>query len=297
MKLTNLNQLFKRHAVTVLLLGAACISVAPIFVRVSEVGPSATAFYRLLLALPVLWLWMSRDQKQDHRHRRPQSWRDYGRLMVAGLFFTGDISLWHWSITLTSVANSTLLVNLAPIFVTLGGYLFFRERVTRIFVLGMVCAVIGMFVLLGDSFTISPTHIFGDIIAICAAVFYGAYILTVGRLRSDFSTATVLTWTSAVSCIMLIPIVILTGESFAVLTLQGWLVLIGLALISHVIGQGLITYSLAHLPASFGSVGLLLQPVLAALLAWYLFQEALSTFQLVGGMIVLAGIYIARRGK
>ena len=297
MKLTNLNQLFKRHAVTVLLLGAACISVAPIFVRVSEVGPSATAFYRLLLALPVLWLWMSRDQKQDHRHRRPQSWRDYGRLMVAGLFFTGDISLWHWSITLTSVANSTLLVNLAPIFVTLGGYLFFRERVTRIFVLGMVCAVIGMFVLLGDSFTISPTHILGDIIAICAAVFYGAYILTVGRLRSDFSTATVLTWTSAVSCIMLIPIVILTGESFAVLTLQGWLVLIGLALISHVIGQGLITYSLAHLPASFGSVGLLLQPVLAALLAWYLFQEALSTFQLVGGMIVLAGIYIARRGK
>lgn len=286
-----------QKALIALLIGAAAIAFAPIFVRLSEVGPSATAFYRLFFALPLLWLWMSREGGQESRHRRPSSVSDYSRLAVAGLFFAGDLALWHWSINLTSVANATLLANAAPIWVTLGGFLLFGERFSRLFLAGLVCAVAGIIMLMGDSVNLGRDNVIGDALGVVTAMFYAAYILAVGKLRAEFSTATVMTWSGLVSCVVLVPITILSGESFIAESLFGWSVLLGLALFSHAGGQSLIAYSLAHLPAALGAVGLLLQPVLAALIAWALFSEALGGFQIIGGLIVLTGIYLASRGS
>lgn len=291
------HHLIKNTPLYLLLLGAAFIACAPILVRVSDIGPVATAFYRLLLSLPVLWLWMILDKKDNETKRQPSSLSDYARLVLAGIFFTGDLALWHWSITLTSIAKSTLLVNLAPVFVAAGAYFFFGERFTRTFLLGMACALLGIFILLGDSLTINRSQLFGDLLGICAAVFYGGYILMVGRLRADFSASSVMLWSGLVTTIFLIPVVILSGETFIVLSIKGWVILVALALISHVAGQGLITYALAHLPSTFGGVALLSQPVLAALLAWVLFQESMNLIQLSGCLIVLYGIYVARSGS
>jgi drug/metabolite transporter (DMT)-like permease len=285
-----------QRAVIGLLLGAAAISLAPIFVRLSEVGPSATAFYRMLFALPVLWLWMNQDNKTDKIHRKPSSFGDFARLALAGLFFAGDMSFWHWSIKLTSIANSTLLANFAPIFITLGGFFLFGERFTRTFLIGMILAMLGVVLLLGDSFAFQTDHLVGDAYGLVAAMFYAAYLMAVSRLRADFSTATVMAWSGIVTCIAMIPITMISGESFIAPTLFGWAILAGLALISHAGGQSLIAYALAHLPAAFGSVGLLLQPALAAIIAWFLFDESLSFLQLSGGVVVIAGIYFARRG-
>lgn len=286
-----------QRAVIFLLLGAASISLAPIFVRLSEIGPSATAFYRLFFALPVLWLWMQHDKRRDAALRQPETFNDYLRLSLAGLFFAGDMALWHWSIMLTSVANSTLLANFAPVFVTLGGFLLFGERFSRTFLFGMFCALAGVVILLGSSFVTSPRHFLGDALGVGTAIFYAAYILAVGRLRAEFSTATVMTWSGVVTCLALVPITILSGESFVAPSLFGWAVLLGLAFISHAGGQSMIAYALAHLPAAFGSVGLLLQPALAAIIAWYLFQESLTLSQLAGGVIIVVGIYFARKGS
>tara|TARA_B100000315_G_scaffold257085_1_gene304742 strand:+ start:3222 stop:4118 length:897 start_codon:yes stop_codon:yes gene_type:complete len=296
--MSDLHQIEKvgQRAVIVLLLGAAAISLAPIFVRLSELGPSATAFYRVFFAVPVLWLWMQQDKKIDTVHRQPKSLSDFGRLALAGLFFTGDLSFWHWSIKLTSIANSTLLANFAPIFVTLGGFFLFGERFTKTFLVGMICAMAGVAFLLGDSFAFKPDHLLGDAYGLVAAMFYAAYLMTVARLRSEFSTATVMTWSGLVTCIALVPVTLISGDSFIAPTLFGWAMLVGLALISHAGGQSMIAYALAHLPAAFGSVGLLLQPALAAMIAWYLFDESLSLLQLSGGLVVIVGIYFARKG-
>lgn len=284
-------------AIIILLLGALCIAFAPIFVRLSELGPSATAFYRLLFSLPVLWSWMALDWKSNPSGRRPAGWRDYRLLALAGVFFAGDLAVWHWSIRLTSVANATLLANFAPIFVTLGAYGIFGERFSKTFLFGMVCAICGVVILLGDSIHISHRHLLGDICGLVTAVFYGSYILTVGRLRATFSTATIMAWSGLTTCLVLVPITLLSGESFVAATPGGWLVLVGLALISQVSGQGMIAYALAHLSTAFGSVALLLQPVLAAVFAWVLFREGLSPFQLGGGVVVLTGVYFARHGS
>ena len=286
-----------KRALFALFIGAAAIALSPIFVRLSELGPSATAFYRIFFALPVLWLWMYRTDSDTIEYRQPSSLKDYFRLSLAGLFFAGDLSFWHWSINLTSIANSTLLANAAPIFVTLGAFFLFGEKFSKLFIFGLLLALSGILLLMSNSLDLGQHGVIGDLLGVVTAVFYAAYLLTVGRLRAQFSTATVMTWSGTACCIILIPVTILSGESFIAGSLAGWIILLSLALFSHAGGQSLITYSLAHLPAAFGSVGLLLQPVLAAFIAWFVFSEILGGLQLFGGSIVLVGIYLARRGS
>ena len=284
-------------ALPALLLGAVAIAFAPIFVRLSETGPVASAFYRILFALPALVVWMAVENRGESKFERPTTWMDYAKLSTAGLFFAGDLAVWHWSIMKTSVANATLLANFAPIFVTLAGALFFKERFSRTFLIGMVLAILGACVLMGDSIAFRPERILGDVLGVITAVFYAGYILSVGKLRGRFSTATIMTWSGAVTAAVLLPTVLLTGESLAIGSLYGWAILLGLALISHSGGQSLIAYALAHLSAAFSAVGLLLQPAAAAVLAWVLFGEAMGWMQAVGALIILGGIFLARRGS
>jgi drug/metabolite transporter (DMT)-like permease len=260
----------------------------------SELGPAATAFYRLLFSLPVVYVWMEMERRTDPSTRGPANRSDYGMLALAGCFFAGDLAVWHWSIRLTSVANATLLANFAPIFVSLGAYVLFGSQYSKAFIAGMVIAIAGVCMLLGDSLAYNHGHLLGDVFGITTALFYAGYLLTVSRLRSRFSTAIIMTWGGASSTAVLLVITLASGESLWAATLHGWLILAGLALISQVAGQGLIAYALAHLSAAFGSVGLLLQPVLASIFAWVLLHENLGMLQLAGGVIVLYGVYLAR---
>lgn len=287
----------ERAALPALFAGAVAIAFAPIFVRLSQVGPSATAFWRLALALPLLWLAMGYAGPSAEPAQRPASPSDYLGLATAGLFFAGDLAFWHWSIRLTSVANATLLANFAPVFVTLGSWLFFRQRVRPAFLIGMLVALAGTTILVGVSLSLSPQHLLGDGLGLITAVFYGGYILAVSRLRRRFAAATILAWGGLVTAVVLLPVALLSGEGLLPIDIWGWLVLLGLALLSHAGGQGLIAFALAHLPAAFSSVSLLVQPVLATVFAWLLLSEALSLWQALGGALVLGGIYLARQAS
>ncbi len=302
-----------RLAFGALLAGATGIGFAPIFVRLSEVGPSATAFYRLFFALPFLWLavWFERRNAPDSSPDAPRALDKLAGLprsrrthraslilcILAGLLFAGDLGFWHWSIRLTSVANSTLLTNCAPFFVMLGARVLFAERITPVLLIGMAIASCGAAMLVGVSLQLTTRHLVGDFLGLLTAVFYGGYLLSVKVLRRTFSAARVLAWSGLVSCAALLVIALLSHESIRIPTGRGWMILLGLGLISHVGGQGLIAYALAHLPAGFSSVGLLFQPVVAACLAWTLLAEPLTGMQVLGGGIILAGILIASRSQ
>lgn len=286
-----------RLALVALFSGAITIGFAPILVRLSQVGPSATAFWRVLLALPLLWLIMAVENQGPTPTRRPVSWPDYRALFIGGLFFTGDLAFWHWSINYTTVANATLLVNFAPVFVTLGSWLLFRYRVSGLFITGLVIALAGTTLLIGASFRLSPDYFLGDFLALIAAAFYAGYQLSVKYLRPRYSTATIMSWNGVAMCAILLPAALLSREILLPLDFRGWLVLLGLALLIHIGGQGLIAFALAHLPATFSSVTLLLQPVMAAIFAWLILTETLGSRQILGGLIVLVGIFLARRGS
>jgi drug/metabolite transporter (DMT)-like permease len=284
-------------ALAALLLGAVLVGASPIFVRLSELGPMATAFYRPFLAIPVLMLWMATDRRQNPASRKPAGRGDYFRLLLAGAFFSGDLAFWHLSIMNTSVANATLFANFAPIFVTLGAWLLFAQGVTRQYLTGMALALAGAAVLAGESFALAPENLLGDFFGLVTAMFLASYILAISRLRAGFSTATTMAWSSVGTAAVLLPVALLSGEEMIAATLYGWMILVGLALLSHAAGQGAIAYALAHLPAGFSSVGLLLEPVAAALLAWVLLAEAVSLWQAAGGAVILWGIVLARKGS
>ncbi len=278
-------------ALGALLLGATCIALSPIFVRLSEAGPTATAFWRVALAVPPLWLLLLMKKKAQ----KPASWP---LLLAAGFAFAGDLAFWHTSIQLTSVANSTLLANLASLFVTLAAWIFLRERPSPMFLAGLGAALLGVALLVHTSLEFSSTGLAGDALGVVTAIFYAGYLLAVKGLRDRGEAVLhVMALTSTITAILLLPAALATGERFFPATPGGWVVLLGLALVSHAAGQGLIAYALAHLRAAFSSVGLLLQPVIAALFAWLLLAEPLAALQIAGGLIVLAGIYLARRGS
>ena len=281
-------------AVGALLAGAVAIAASPLFVKVSEAGPIATAFWRVALALPVLWAWSALGQRGEHH----ASFARERRLMIAaGLFFAGDLAVWHWSIVLTTVANATLLANLAPIFVTLAVWLFYGRRPSGLFAVGMAAALAGMLVLLGGDFHAGGRELFGDFLGVATAMFYASYQLTVTRLRSRAGTAAIMAWSGLFTAAALLPVALASGEQILPATGAGWLKLFGLALISQAAGQSLIAYAMAHLPATFSSVGLLLQPVMAALFAWVLLGETLGAVAIAGGLAVLVGIRIAHQAE
>jgi drug/metabolite transporter (DMT)-like permease len=278
------------RALPALILGAVLIGLAPIFVRLVDVGPSAAAFWRLALALPVLGLMGLRTA--GAAVAKPGAQRRW--LWLAGLFFAGDLAVWHQSIDYTSVANATLLANVAPVFVTLAAWLLYGERISRGFAFGLLLALAGAACLVADSLSISRQTAFGDLLGVVAAMFYAGYLIGVSRQRRVFDTIQVMFWTTAAGTLVTLALAIGLGETIWPASARDWALLAGLALLSHVGGQGLIAYALAHLPAAFSSVSLLVQPVAATLFAWLLLAEAFGPLQAVGGAIVLGGILICR---
>ncbi len=279
------------RALQALILGAVLIGLAPVFVRLADLGPTAVAFWRLALAAPVLGLWLWRSPRAPATAPAGLPWG----LWLGGAFFAGDLAFWHHSIHWTSVANSTLLTNLAPVWVTLVAALVFGERISRIFVSGLLLALLGAVVLMADSLRISARTLAGDGLAVVTSLFYAGYLLVLSRSRAHRSTAAVMFWTTSAAALCTLPIVWLAGEALWPASLRDWLLLLGLALCSHVGGQGLIAYGFAHLPASFSSVSLLVQPVAATVFAWLLLSERFGAQQAAGAAIVLGGILLCRR--
>ncbi|MDH3235282.1 MAG: DMT family transporter [Alphaproteobacteria bacterium] len=288
-----------RAALIALFAGAMAIGGSGILVRLAETGPVATGFYRVALAAPIFVLWAQFGRRPSGRPAQGFAGlrANMGLILLSGVLFAIDLGTFHWSISYTTVANATLLSNLTPIWVTLGAWLILRERIGGLFLAGLVIAIAGCAILMGRSFELSADRLFGDALATFASIFYGGYLLVITRLRARLSTPALMAASGIVTAVLLLPAALMIGERAIPLTLAGWMVLVGVALISQASGQGLIAFALAHLPASFSSVSLLVQPIAAALLAWLILGEALGPIEAAGGVVVLAGIWIAARAS
>lgn len=274
-----------------LVVGAVAIGFAPIFVRLSEVGPVATGFHRLFWSLPVfaLLVWM-RPSPRPHAGQ----WRV---MAASGAFFAGDMIVWHLGILLTSVANASLFTNMAPIFVALALWLFCGQVPSRRFVVALAVTVAGAAALVGGAVDFSAQRLAGDGLSLLSGLFYAGYILAVGRAREALPTPLLMAVGGAVAAALILAAALVLGEQVWPSTTSGWAVVLGLALVSQCAGQGLIAWGLAHVSASFGALVLLLQPLVAVLVAWVLFAESLEVIQVLGAGVVLAGIHLARRAN
>ena len=223
-------------------------------------------------------------------------------LLLLGLGFTFLVflSLWAWSITQTSMGISTVLHNFTPIFTTLSAWIFFGQRFEEKFLIGMVITIVGIvFIGIGDIQITNGINdkTLGDVAALFSAVFYAGYLLIIEQLQSKLSATKILMWSSLTGAILILPIVILTGEKIFPYSWNGWLAVICLAVICQALGMGLVTYSLNKLSAGFVAIFLLIDPVLTAIEAWIIFSERLSLWDWIAFVLVLLGIYLALSSK
>lgn len=284
----------ERVAILALVTGAAAIGFSGILARISEAGPSATGFWRMAFVIPVFWYWVHREARKKPDRTPVLTRSDKALLVLSGLFFGLDIAFWHEALQFTTIANGTLISNLNPVLVALASVVLFGERLRGKFYLGLVLALIGAAILSGTSFEAGGDRIKGDVLSLITAVFYSAYLITVSRLRGRLGTAIVMAWSTTGAALFLLPVAWASGEVLLPGTAEGWLIVFTLSFSAQLVGQSLIAFAFAHLPAALGALGLLIQPIIAAIGAWILLGEALGAIDLLGAVVIMAGILLAR---
>ena len=276
----------------ILIIGAIAIAFSPIFVRFSDVDPIMTAFYRIFISLPFFLFFSSFNIIEKVKF--PEFNNSYVIFLVSGIFFALDLICWHWSIKLTTVSKATFLSNLAPIVVIIFSLIFLKERFSKFFYLAVLLSMMGMLMLLGESFKFNKSQFIGDLLGVLTAVWYGSYIVTISQLRKKYNSTSIMFLSGIVTAIILLTVSILFEQSLIPQSLFTITIIFLLGFICQFMGQSFITYSLAYLSASLSSLCLLIQPIAATVLAYFFFQEKLTTIQFFGSALILIGIYIAR---
>ena len=287
-----MESIFQRTNYFILLAsGAMLIGFAPIFVKLSMLSSSAISFYRMFLALPFLFLLNYMLNKKFFFRVKNKKTILYAAF--ASLAFTTDLTLWHFSMDITSVSNATIIVNSAPIFVAILSFIFFKERLTKGFLLSFLVTYIGIVGLIYFSNNYVNGKLLGDILCLIAAFFYGVYLLVIARLGKE-NSLNIIFYTTFFCCLFSIIPMMIEGGNLIPSSSFEWLNLILMAFLCQFGGQYFITHAIGKISASGASIGLLMQPLTATILAAIIFSEILTSLQIVFALISLFGIYLAR---
>ena len=287
-----MESIFQRTNYFILLaFGAMLIGFAPIFVKLSMLSSSAISFYRMFLALPFLFLLNYILNKKFFFRVKNKKTILYAAF--ASLAFTTDLTLWHFSMDITSVSNATIIVNSAPIFVAILSFIFFKERLTKGFLLSFLVTYIGIVGLIYFSNNYVNGKLLGDILCLIAAFFYGVYLLVIARLGKE-NSLNIIFYTTFFCCLFSIIPMMIEGGNLIPSSSFEWLNLILMAFLCQFGGQYFITHAIGKISASGASIGLLMQPLTATILAAIIFSEILTSLQIIFALISLFGIYLAR---
>mgnify|MGYP001820788679 CR=1 FL=1 len=289
-------QLFDAHPRSAAVAAAAGISMAGILFVLSEASPSTAVFFRCLYALPLLW-WLMRREEAVYGAR---PWRQRGWALLAGVFFAGDLLLFHHSILLIGAGLGTVLVNLQVVFVTLAAWLIWHERPSAAQAMAVPLALTGVLLISGvlDSGAYGEDPALGSVLAVLTALCYAGYLLILRKGRDRRRAAgPILDATLACGATALVAGLVAGDiDLLPSLPMHAWLLL--LALTAQVGGQVMIAVALPRLPAAVTSLILLIQPVLATIAAIVVLAEAPSPLQLLGVLLILGGVVLgsARAG-
>jgi len=270
-----------------LIVGVIAVSASAIFVKFSDAPSGVIAFYRLLFSvLVMLPVFLMKYVKE----LALISGRDWLYATLAGVFLAFHFILWFESLNYTSVASSTVLVTLQPLFAFVGTFLFFKERFTLKAILCAVAAIVGSVIISWGDFQVSGTALFGDILALLACALVTAYLMFGQSVRKRISLITYTFVVYSISSIVLLLYVLLAGESLYPYPKNEWWNFILLALIPTLLGHTLFNWAIKWISTSIISMAILFEPVGATILAYYLLSEKVLFTQILGGSIVIVGI-------
>ena len=275
-----------------LLGGNLALAFGPMFVRLADseaqVGPVAAAFWRLALAAPVLLI-LTRATGQPIDGSRPKA---ASMILLGGVFFAADLASWHLGILQTKMANATLLGNSASLIFPLYGFLIARRWPSRVQAFALVLAAAGAGLLMGRSYELSPRYLVGDLLSLLAGVLYTFYLISIDRARATLKPWPVLALSTLGGVLPLLLFAWLLGEA---IWPAAWSPLIGLALVSQLIGQGLLVFAMGHVRPLVVGLAFLTQPVVGATVGWIGYGEALGLPDLAGAAAIAVAIVLVRK--
>jgi drug/metabolite transporter (DMT)-like permease len=274
----------------ILLVGAAVCFLATggIFVKVSKLPPINTGFYRVLFSVPILFPFVFRGIKQI-------ATKDLILMLIAGAFLAGDLTLWNISFHYTTVANGNLLANLVSFTIIPVSYFVFKEKIPKMFFIGLIITLLGIVILMLGKIRPSYDNFYGDVLAFLTSIFYALFILTVYKVRDRVNAMTIMFVSAFGSCIVLFVVALTKEGIYYPKSITELYPLVGLAIISQIMGQGLLSFCLGKVRASLSSVLVLAQPMVAAIYSYLIFSEKLSIMEIGGIIITLIGISFAKR--
>ncbi len=282
-------------AIPALVIANVALAIGPWMVRIAKVeghvGPVAAGFWRLTLALPLLLLFARAE-------RQPVQLRNKKALVVAaivsGLFFAADLGAWHAGILHTRLANATLLGNCTAILFPLYAFVVARTLPSRKQGIALALATLGAVLLLGRSYELSARNLLGDLLCLFAGICYTGYLVAADKARSALPPWTTLSWSVAAGIPLLLIVAFALGEP---VWPHIWWPLFGIAIGSQIIGQGLILYAVNRVSALVVGLMLLLQPIVAAVIGWFIYGEALTLPDYIGAVAIAFAVLLVRDSK
>jgi drug/metabolite transporter (DMT)-like permease len=269
-----------------LVIGILCISFSPIFVKLAGVSPLGAAFYRVAIAWACLLPYCIIKNKLKVQRKQ---------LLIsiaAGIVFASDVAVWNVSLLKISATVSTLIANLAPVWVGLIGYLLFRAKSGKLFWIGTGIAIIGMVVLVGYEHIVHLEFNAGILLALLASFLYASYILITKNVMAGIDVFTFMFYSMLGAGLFLLAVSGFTGDNLINFPMNVWLCFIGMGIICQLTGWLTINYSLRYMESTKVAIALLSQTVFAGILAAFLLDEHLSVMEIIGSVIVLAGIAV-----
>jgi drug/metabolite transporter (DMT)-like permease len=270
-----------------IIIGVISVSLSAIFVKLADAQSGVIAFYRMLFSVLI----MSPLFLMKYRHEIKQlNKKEWMFTSIAGVFLAFHFILWFESLNYTSVASSTVLVTLQPIFALAGTYLFFKENISLKAIVATIVAISGSVLIAWGDFKVSGDAFYGDVLALIACALVTGYFLFGQEVRKQLSLITYTMVVYSVSTIVLFVYVLVTGQSFGPYNSNEWVLFLLLAIVPNLLGHNLFNWAIKYVSTNIISISILFEPIGAAILAFFVFGEYLSLSQLIGGAVVIVGI-------
>lgn len=278
----------KINAKFIILIGVVFVSFGSIFTKLSSAPSLAIATYRLGFSSMILLPYVLMKNVSEIKGI---SKKNLLICILSGIFLAFHFATWFESIKHTSIASSTVLVNTHPIFIVIGSFFILKEKVSKKAIISIVIALIGSIIIsLGDS-SMGNNILYGDLLAILGGLSVSVYIM-IGRIaRQELSVNcyTFIVYSSAALTLILLSLV--TSTPLYPYPKLDWLLFLGLAVFCTILGHSIFNWALEYLNPAFVSTAILGEPVFATIWAMLLFKEIPTLWQILGGIIILLGIY------
>ncbi|MGV3278620.1 DMT family transporter [Rickettsiales bacterium LUAb2] len=286
-----------------ILLAMCCLALSGILVKVSTLGPATTGFYRIFLAFPFIfaltYISNFKQSKPKISNETNNSFTFKYQLLaiIAGIIFGSDMVVWNKSLSYTSVAASTLLGNMSPLFTIPLTALLFKEKIHKLFLASVLISIIGLILLFNASLSINhkPFAYLGNLMAFFTAFTYAVFLTIIASCRKHLKTTTVTIYSASGALFSLIIIALITESNFLPHSLHELFILLMLGFLVQFLGQSGLIYGLKKIPINLVAILVLIEPLLASIIAYYLFNEHLGVVEIIGGILILYGIYLANK--